>query len=115
MKLTLWIALLSLSIACAVTFVARKFSEQKFDPILNHSELTTFNTYDMKQAKIVFPPKMAKDIAKFLAENGIITNVSFSQEGGGLFSTEVVAYITFPDDKEDKVKANLQKYIRDEK
>lgn len=65
----------------------------------------------MKQVTIIFPQAKAKEIAKFLAEHSIITNMSWNV-GDDFFSKKIAAVICFPDDKEDKVVANLQKYIQ---
>lgn len=65
----------------------------------------------MKQCTLKFPQAKAGEIAKFCAENGIINNCSYSV-GDDFFSKHVVMIICFPEDKEDKVKANLQKFIQ---
>lgn len=65
----------------------------------------------MKQATLQFPLNQAKIVAKFLAEQGIVTNLSYMVEGG-FFDKQIVAIICFADDKEDKVLANLQKYFK---
>lgn len=64
----------------------------------------------MKQAKLKIPQGKASEVAKFLAEHGIFTNLSWSA-GDGIFNTHVMAIVCFKDDLEDKVKANLQNYI----
>lgn len=93
------------------------FKEQDTVDLSMHSDLSRNydqqkNTSNMKQCTIQFPKSKAREVAKFLAENSIITNLSW-MESGDFFSTQVTAIICFPDDKEDKVKANLQKYIKD--
>lgn len=65
----------------------------------------------MKQAILKFSTTAAKDIAKFLAEHGIVTNLSYSTTDG-FFNTNIICIICFKDDQEDKVKANLTKYIQ---
>lgn len=66
----------------------------------------------MKQCTLRFPLNKAKEVAKFFAENGVVTNLSYL-ETDGFFDKQIVAVICFPDDKEDKVKANLNKYIKE--
>lgn len=65
----------------------------------------------MKQAKLRFPQGKAGELSKFLAENGIVTNMSWS-DGDGFFNSHICAIICFKDDLEDKVKANLSAYIK---
>ncbi len=65
----------------------------------------------MKRCTLKFPVSKANDVAKFLAEHGIITNLSYTV-GDDFFTKNVVAIICFAEDKEDKVLANLQKYIQ---
>lgn len=65
----------------------------------------------MKQATLRFPVAKASDVAKFLAEQGIFTNLSWMNEGG-FFEKEVVCIITFPEDKEALVRAQFQNYIK---
>ena len=84
-----------------------------------YSDLDTINVkilkqYNMKQCVLKFPMNKSKEVAKFLAENGIVTNLSYAK-GDDFFNNEVIAIICFPDDKEDKVKANLQRYIQEGK
>ena len=76
----------------------------------NHSQLKPIDT--MKQCTLKFPVSKSKEVAKFLAEHGIITNLSY-MESDGFFDKTITAIICFPDDKEDKVKANLQKWIKE--
>src|ERR1700753_2302840 len=49
-----------------------------FDPILEHSQLTT-NTDTMKQCTLKFPKAKAAELAKFFAEHGIVTNLSWME------------------------------------
>ena len=94
----------------------KKYYDSLYNPkdtnsFFYHSKIKT----KMKQVKIVCPKSAAKDIAKSLAENGIVTNLSWVQDGSGFFSTELHVYITFPEDKSDRVIALFGKYIKDEK
>ena len=66
----------------------------------------------MKQGFFVIPKAKVKDFAKFLAENGIFTNICW-MEGDGFFADKLHVIISFPDDKEDKVKANWGSYLKD--
>ena len=66
----------------------------------------------MKQGLFVIPKAKIRDFAKFLAENGIFTNLSW-MEGDGLFADKMHAVISFPEDKEDKVKANWGTYHKE--
>ena len=82
-------------------------------PIINHSQLKQIKKeHIMRQCTIKFPKSKTKEVAKFLAENAIITNLSW-METDGFFDQQMYAIIAFPDDKEDKVKANLTKYIKE--
>lgn len=65
----------------------------------------------MKIAKLVFPVKKAAEVAKFFAEQGIVTNLCYTTSDG-FFSPQVVCHICFSDDKEDKVLANLKQYVQ---
>lgn len=66
----------------------------------------------MKQAILKFPEGKSKEVAKFLAEHGIITNLSYLKGEGGFFGASVIAIVCFPSEKEDTVKANLHTYIQ---
>ena len=65
----------------------------------------------MKQATLRFPVGKAPEVAKFLAEQGIFTNLSWMHEDG-FFAKEVICIITFPEDKETLVRAQFQMYIK---
>lgn len=94
--------------------VSQSRRPRDFNPVIEHSKLTTenLNTNIMKQCTLKFPVSKSKEVSKFLAENGIVTNLSYL-ESDGFFDKTVTAIICFPDDKEDKVKANLQKWIKE--
>jgi hypothetical protein len=64
----------------------------------------------MKQAKIKFGKSEADAIGKFLAEQGIVTTLSW-MENTGVFSYEIFAIVTFPTEKADLFEAKMHKYI----
>ena len=113
---------------CFAAFFALLLSHSKFsnhrqnyyDSLYNPQDTNSFFYHSkiktkMKRTKIVAPKSEANNIAKALAENGIVTNLSWVQDGGGFFSQEIHIYITFPEDKSDRVIALFGKYIKDEK
>lgn len=63
------------------------------------------------QVKLVFPTGLAAEVAKQLAENGIITNLSYSFEDG-IFNQKIACIISYPEDKKDRVSALFNKYIK---
>lgn len=65
----------------------------------------------MKQAKLIFPLKQAAAVAKYFAEQGVVTNVSYTTSDG-FFSPQIVCIVCFAEDKEDNFKANMHKYIQ---
>lgn len=66
----------------------------------------------MKKIKVRFPLSKANEISQFIGENLFALLLSWSQKEG-MFddATFVYAYIAYPEDKEDKIKANLQQYF----
>lgn len=68
----------------------------------------------MKKCTIVYPENQVDKVSTFLAENGIVTLVSYMKEDG-FFNKSIVHVICFKDDLEDKVKANLNSYIKEKK
>lgn len=77
----------------------------------DHSQLSPINQDSMKQCTLQFPENKSAEVSKFFAENGIVTNLSY-MKSDGFFSNQVVAVICFPSELEDKVKANLNTYIK---
>lgn len=61
----------------------------------------------MKQGYFIIPKNKIPDFCKFLAENSVMTNASWLEGGESFFSEQKMHIIVcFPDDKEDKMKAN---------
>jgi hypothetical protein len=65
----------------------------------------------MKQATIVFPQSASAKVAKFLAEQSVITNLSYMSDDG-FWNKTVTAIICFPDEKSALVEAQFQQYIK---
>ena len=67
----------------------------------------------MKQAILKFPKEKTPEVAKFFAEQGIVTNISYLEAGDGFFSTtSVVVVCCFPEDKQALFQAQFQNYIK---
>lgn len=67
----------------------------------------------MKQAILKFPKDKAGEVAKFFAEQGIVTNLSWMETGDGFFSsTTILVVCCFPDDKAALFQAQFQNYIK---
>lgn len=64
----------------------------------------------MKQAKLKFPLSEAAAIAKFLAEQGAVTQLSWMAEDG-LFSKSIFAIVAVASDKAELFEAKMQKWI----
>lgn len=77
-----------------------------------HSQLSILNTNNMKKCLLVYPESAADSVATFLAENGIITLVSYAKEGG-FFNISIFHYVAFKEELSDKVKAQLHNYIKE--
>jgi hypothetical protein len=65
----------------------------------------------MKQATLKFPPEEAKGIAKFLAEQGAVTQLSWMQDDG-LFSKSIICIVAVANDKAELFEAKMQKWIQ---
>lgn len=65
----------------------------------------------MKQARLIFPVKQAAVVAKYFAEQGVVTNLSYVTTDG-FFTAQIICIVCFAEDKEDNFKANMHKYIQ---
>ena len=93
-------AAIALAFSVALYWPPKLFSNQK--------------QHTMKKCTLVYSENQVDKVTTFLAENGIVTLVSYMKEGG-FFDKNIVQVICFKDDLEDKVKANLNSFIKEKK